>query len=69
MTRRLSVTKGKPAEGIMVTGSTDAARSDKTRLLMAALTELRGVVAIAAVRLPGVRCARMTRQERRRMEA
>lgn len=61
--RGLPVSQAEAAKGVVVTGPADSRRRDKSRLLVAALAELRWVVAIAASRFACVRRTRVAREE------
>ena len=57
------MSEAEAAERVVVTLSPDSRRRDESGLLVAALAELRGVVAVTAIRFARVRRARVTRKE------
>jgi hypothetical protein len=61
--RGLAVPQAETAKRVVVTLLADSRRCNKSGLLVAALTELRRVVAVAAIRFARVRRARVTRKE------
>jgi len=65
MTGGLTVPQTEAAEGIVIARLADPRRRNEARLLVTALTKLRGVVAIAAIRLSRIRRARVACEERR----
>ena len=56
-------------EGIMVASTTDLRDGNESRLLMTALAELRGVMAIAAIRLTRICGTRVAREKSLRVIA
>ena len=60
---RLAVSQIETTEGVVKPGGANAPRRDYSRLLVAALTELRGIVAVAAARGARVGGAGVTRKE------
>jgi hypothetical protein len=61
--RRLPVSEAEPPECIVISRHADPPRRNHSRLLVAALTKLRPVVTIAAIRLARVGSARVARHE------
>jgi hypothetical protein len=65
LARGLTVPQAEAAESIVIARLADPRRRNEARLLVTALTKLRGIVAIAAIRLTRVRRARVACEERR----